>query len=127
MKLSFEGLDEVYREMTRAGESVGPTADRMAEAGAEEVVKGWQEAIQEAGLIRTGAMLRSVRAGKVKDGRTDIYPQGKDAKGTRNAEKAFILHYGTSRKRGTRFVDRAEEIAEPRAVEAMTRIWEESK
>lgn len=127
MNMSFEGLDEVYREMTRLGEIAGPTADRMAEAGAAEVVAGWKQAITEAGLVKTGAMKNSVAAGKVRGGRCDIYPQGKDAKGTRNAEKAFILHYGSSRVKATRFVDRAEEISEPRAVEVMTRIWEESK
>jgi hypothetical protein len=70
----------------------------------------------------------------------DIYPQGKDKKGTRNAEKAFILHLGTTsntaqkRRKKKKFsgpgiprtlwVDDADRASEPRVMDAYTRIWD---
>ena len=53
----------------------------------------------------------------------EIYPQGKDRKGVRNAEKAFILHYGKSGQAPTRFVDAVEEAAEDKAVSAMENVF----
>ena len=53
----------------------------------------------------------------------DIYPQGKDRKGVRNAEKAFLLHYGTSKIKPTRWVDEAESRGEAYALPAMERVW----
>jgi hypothetical protein len=55
----------------------------------------------------------------------DIYPQGKDRKGVRNAEKAFINHYGTKTKPATHFVDIADELSGPLVQAVYERIWEE--
>ena len=55
----------------------------------------------------------------------DIYPQGKDKRNIRNAEKAFILHYGTTKIRGSRWVDDADKISEQTVVPAMIRVWEQ--
>ena len=57
----------------------------------------------------------------------EIYPLGKDSHGVRNAEKAFILHYGRSNMKGDHFVDNAERIAEQNAVPVMQEIWENAK
>ena len=52
-----------------------------------------------------------------------IYPQGRDHKGVRNAEKAFVNHYGASHRKATHFVDDAEKQSEEPAVEAMAAAW----
>ena len=54
----------------------------------------------------------------------DIYPQGKNTGGVRNAEVAFVLHYGTSKMPGSRWVDDADSKSGPRVTAAMTRIWD---
>ena len=73
----------------------------------------------------------------------DIYPQGKDkkGKGVRNAEKAFILHYGASSRvaknevkikekypgngiPATHWVDDADKIAEPEVERVFTEIFD---
>lgn len=134
--LKWEGLDEVYREMQRAGETTGETAQRMLEAGSQECVKAWKTAIGMYGHARgeskraTGAMQDSVGVKFVtKQGKrcAEIYPLGKDSKGVRNAEKAFILHYGRSNMKGDHFVDEADRIAEENAVPVMQEIWDQSK
>ncbi|NLW24754.1 MAG: hypothetical protein GXY91_05875, partial [Clostridia bacterium] len=55
----------------------------------------------------------------------DIYPQGKDRKGVRNAEKAFVLHYGTSKLPASHWVDDADEMAGPMVEERLTKMFDE--
>ena len=58
----------------------------------------------------------------------DIYPTGKDRKGVRNAEKAFILHYGRNgwqRIAATYWVDDADAISEARVPPRLDALWQE--
>lgn len=124
------GLDDTIRDMQRLGQESGDAAKAMLQAGAEKVKAAWRTATEAHGLVDTGDMLESIgfkrepkRVGDVYS--IDIYPQGKDRKGVRNAEKAFILHYGTSSIKPTHFVDEADDLSEAEAVPAMVEIWEE--
>ena len=124
------GLDEVIRQMAEMGELSGQVADRMLMAGAEQVRLAWQRSAEEHGHRDTGDMIRSIgypRAPRDVEGirAIDIYPLGKDGKGVRNTEKAFILHYGTSRMRGSRWVDDADAYAGPLVQAEFERIWDE--
>lgn len=128
-RFDTSGLDDVLREMEAAGELVGETADEMLLAGAQVVSEEWKRAAREAGLVDTGAMLGSIgyprkptTSGDVRS--IDIYPQGKDERGIRNAEKAFVNHYGTSRLPATHFIDRADERSGPRVQAAFEEIWD---
>lgn len=96
-----DGLDDLIADMTAMGESTGELADEMLMAGAEEVKQCWKFSAAMHGLKHTGDMIESIgyprKPRNIHGIRSiDIYPQGKDRKGVRNAEKAFILHYGTS-------------------------------
>lgn len=128
-RFDFEGLDEVLASMKRHGELTGPVADKMIAAGAEIVKESWQESARRHGHLDTHDMVNSIgykptkRSGDVRS--VDIFPQGKDRKGVRNAEKAFILHYGSSSIKGSHWVDEAEDIAEERVVQTFERIWDE--
>ena len=124
-----EGLDDIIDDMAAMGESTGELADEMLFAGAEEIKKAWKAAIRKHKHIDTGAMLDSVdysrkvkQIGDIKS--VDIYPQGKDKKGVKNAEKAFILHYGTSKRPGTHFVDDADDIAAPMVENRLRNIFD---
>ena len=55
----------------------------------------------------------------------EVYPQGVGSNGTRNAAKAYIAHYGTSRQKPTYFVDEAERSAEEPINEAMEAVWDD--
>lgn len=125
-RMNWSGLDGVMRELTQMEKTAGPLTEKMLDAGAEVIAQSWKDAISSAGLIDSGAMQKSVKAKKKSDGSREIYPQGTDSRGVRNAEKAFIQHYGSSRIKATGFVDRAEAEAEGPAVEAMQRIWDEA-
>lgn len=124
------GLDKVLNEMQRLGELSGACAMAMVKAAASEIKDAWKESAEQHELRDTGAMIESIGypAPPVQAGSViyqDIYPQGKDAKGTRNAEKAFILHYGTSKIPATYWVDDADEKSGPRVEETLNAIWAE--
>lgn len=144
-RFEVEGLDVLLDEMKRYDQLSGPTADKMLLAGAEEVKQAWKGEAERRQFKDTKAMINSIgfpravkRASDILS--IDIYPQGKDARGVRNAEKAFILHWGTSsnstRKRKakkkfsgpgiprTLWVDDADRESGPRVLDAYTRIWD---
>lgn len=129
-RFEIQGMDETIAEMKRMGETTGPTTDRMLLAGAEEMKTAWVNAINRYDHVDTGAMRRSVGYAKkpkeIFGGKAlDVYPRGKDKQGTRNAEKAFVLHYGRKNMTASHFVDAAETEGEPRATAAMVRVWDE--
>jgi hypothetical protein len=103
----------------------------MLLAGAEEVKKSWREVATQFKYKDTGRMIESIGYGKGRSGKASdvkavaIYPQGINHKNVRNAEVAYILHYGTSKRPGSHWVDKAEELAGPRIEKAVTEIWEE--
>lgn len=129
-RFDVSGLDETIEEMKRLGQMTGRTADAMLMAGAEEVRKAWRQSAEEHRHRDTGDMIASIGFARtpkdVGSIRTiDIYPQGKDKRNIRNAEKAFILHYGTTKIRGSRWIDDADKISEQMVVPAMIRVWEQ--
>jgi hypothetical protein len=144
-RFEVEGLDIIVEDMKRKGELAGETAERMLLAGAEEVKQAWKGEAERRKFRDTSAMINSIgfprsvkRASDIMS--IDIYPQGKDKKGTRNAEKAFILHWGTTssaaqkRRKKKKFsgpgiprtlwVDDADRASGPRVMDAFTRIWD---
>lgn len=129
-RFSTTGLDELIADMRRLGEESGQLADEMLAAMAAEVQAAWKEAAEEAGLRATGDMINSIgfkrKPQTVNESKfIDVYPLGKDSKGVRNAEKAFIQHYGTSRISSTYFVDRADDLSGPTVQHVAEAKWDE--
>ena len=133
-RFDTSGLQDVLDEMTRLGESSGPVAEKMIMAGAEKVKQAWKRSAKEheyfkgGGKYATGDMINSIgyprkptRIGAALE--MDIYPQGKNRRGRRNAEVAFVLHYGTSKMDPSRWVDDADRYSEETVVPAMREIW----
>lgn len=121
-----EGFDELVAAFQKNKELFRETAPEMLQAGGEIILKCWKDAIQAHNLIDTGEMLESVRIFSIETSHTMkavIYPAGKDSKGVRNAEKAFINHYGASQRKATHFVDDAEAKAEAPTIDAMAAVW----
>lgn len=136
-KFSVNGIDSLAADLQRLGQLDNEElVSDMLEAGAEIVTDEWKKGIANAvkskadGGRGTGDMASSVAPTKgikkIGDvSAKEIYPQGKDRKGVRNAEKAFILHYGKSNadQPPTHFVDAVEESAEDKAVSAMENVF----
>lgn len=132
-RMEFEGMDALAGQMQRMGQLAGPVAEEMVNAGVQVIQDEWKLSAATHGHVRTGAMVASIRPGKLKGlgGSAifrDVYPQGKDGKGVRNAEKAYILQYGRSygrtKKPGDWWVEEAEKNAEPAVMETIREIWQ---
>ena len=126
-RMDTSGLDELINEMRRLGQDSGPVVDEMLDTAAGIIRDQWRETAKEHGHVDTGAMIDSVDfpvKGNARAMYRDIYPQGKDAKGVSNAEKAFILHYGKHNMPGDYWVDEAETKAGPEAIAACQAIWD---
>ena len=129
-RLNVTGLDETIEQMKRMGQLTGQVADAMILTGAEVIREHWVASAQSHGHVDTGDMIASIRYAKQpKDVGgmriLDVYPQGKDEKDVRNAEKAFVLNYGSSSIKASHWVKEANESGESPAGLAMIRIWDE--
>lgn len=136
-RFDTSGIDKIVQELQRMGQSTGQLAEAMVDAAVIEIRDSWQETADEFGFRDTGAMIESIgfpepvkKAGDALY--RDVYPQGKDRKGTRNALKAFILHYGgyggiggNNRLPASNWVDVADEKAGPRVQAALEKIMDE--
>lgn len=121
-KSSGDVLDDIAEELSKLGEDVeGELGQEMLDEGAKIIEFHWVKSIKEHNHVDTGDMARSVGVSKGTRAKKfrDIFPQGKDEKGVRNVEKAFIAHYGKSGQLGTRFIDEAEANASAEAAVAM--------
>ena len=127
-QIDTTGLQAVLNDLRKLGEAAEPVAQVMTAAAAEEITAAWKQTAEEYGFRDTGAMIDSVG---YPDGVqnmgglfvADIYPQGKDARGTRNAEKAFILHYGSSRIKPSYWTDEADKRAGEPVQQRLEGIW----
>ena len=128
------GLDKLISEMQKMGETSGAIAEAMVTAASVEIRDCWRESADKHGHVDTGAMIESIgfpqpvkRMGDILY--RDIYPQGKDKRGrkkaVRNAEKAFILNYGTSTIKPSHWVDEAEDAAGDRVQSRLESIWDQ--
>lgn len=125
MRLDTEGIEGLAEWLLKQAD-IKDGLTQMLDAGAKEVQKCWREEAEARGHRDTGAMIASIGYKGVNvtntGGYVEVYPRGTD-KGTRNAEKAFILNYGSSRIKGDGWVHAAEGKAEDRALEAMQEVF----
>ena len=127
-KTSGDLIDDIAKELEQLGEDVsGQLGQDMLDEGAEIIKFNWIKSIKNHNHIDTGDMVNSVGVAKGTKAKKfrDVYPQGKDSTGVRNAEKAFIAHYGKSGQLGTRFVDAAEANSDAECAVAMQRKLDE--
>lgn len=128
-RFEVKGTDDLANALESLGGKTGDIAQTMIRYGAVEMVKSWQDTIKKRGHVLTGQMEKSVQPTKIKNEggelSIEVYPKGKDDKGVRNAEKAFLAHYGWSRHTGDHFVDEVEEEGGEKAVEAMEKVMDQ--
>jgi hypothetical protein len=141
-RFETSGLDDIIDQVTALGLGESEVADKMLLAGAEADRLAWHKAADKHGIKRqTGQMIDSVgypRKPKTVDDirQIDIYPQGMrkarprkrkggNFKPVRNAEIAFVLHYGSSKIKATHWVDTADELAAQPVQEAMEQVFDD--
>lgn len=147
-KMTVEAGDELSTAVERLEASMRRGGiRRIVEAGARVAIDEMRAAT-EAHHVRTGNMRDAVGMAEyhetLEGGSVNVYPQGTDSRGVRNAMKAFVINYGiganpTRRSRGRReanktgdkFITGQFNRTRPRVQEAMEteahRIFEEAQ
>lgn len=119
---------DVDSAIKRLGKLGRPMIRQIVEAGAGAAEKLMAESVRTRNHIRTGDMLESIGTNEYLEilggGRVDVYPQGNDREGVRNATKAYVINYGRggTRKRGKmgdRFITGNEKRTEEAVHQAM--------
>ena len=126
--MTFSGTQELMDQLFAESERLERKATEMLGEAGKVVVKAWQDVIEERGHVETGDMRDSVRADRpTRKGEVytcTIKPHGRDRKKQYNNDKAYVLHYGTSRIKGDRFIDEAEARASEAAEQVMQDVWD---
>ena len=102
--VKVNGIELVERQLNRMGR---PMIRQIVEAGAKAAEKVMADATEEKGHIRTGEMMRSIGTNEYREflngGSVDVYLQGDDSKGARNATKAYVINYGKGKRPNTKW------------------------
>jgi HK97 gp10 family phage protein len=127
--ITVSGLDDLigdFGELAKLPDSVidgilGAEADVIVEAQRTEAAKMWT------GPYATGRTAASIKKGKIKKSGTDrsisVSPQGKNARGNRNAEVAFINEYGKKGQPARPAIKTANAKKEKEAAEAGEKVY----
>lgn len=130
-KFDTKGLDEVAAYMLKQDEATLKIVPEMLKAGGAVIQEAQKKQINALfnSSRSTGALRDSIKVSNVKDGKdgskkVEIYPNGKDKHGVRNATKGFVLNYGRSNMPARPWFDAAMNEAADKATEAMRKVWE---
>jgi hypothetical protein len=126
MKLIVGDISSIEADLDKLGGR--EAARRIVEAGSAAAVKHLQQRTDEAHHVVTGQMRASFAPGIYHEDIDrcwqDVYPQGRDAKGTDNAKKAFVINYGRggrrTKKTGDKFITGKSNTLEEAVSKAMT-------
>ena len=123
----FSGMADIVQYMKDTGELVDDElCKEILSVEADIYIDEWKKAIDQCVKSKRsrGEMRDAVNARQVNSHTVEVYPMGKDHKGVRNAEKAFIHHYGKRGQAGSRLVDIAEENAAESSFEAADKVMD---
>ncbi len=127
-KFELSGLDDIEKMLLNRETRVEAAVPDMIQAGADELIKAERAEMERLKLVDTGDMKESVKATKVRKtdsgGFVEVYPQGKDRKGVRNATKAFVAQYGKSNLSARPWLTAARAKSGDKVSEAMRKAWE---
>lgn len=128
-KFNVIGFGEVEKELLKRTKQARSAVPKMLEAGAKVLIRAQKATSREMGVYDTGQFHDSIKATKVKDKDgakyVDVYPQGTDDKGVRNATKGFIAEYGTSSIAARPWMSTANSRHADEVHDAMRAAWEE--
>lgn len=131
-----EGADELLRDLRKLGAEMPQVERQMLKAGGEEMAAAWRDEIDRRGFISEGEKetehMRDhitykliSRKGKLRAEITATGEVKRKNRIVRHAEKAFYLHYGTSKIPASHWIDSAEAQGMPPTSAAMAAVLDE--
>ena len=129
-KFNVVGLDDVAEQMLQRAEIAEEAVPEMLKAGGAVMQEAQRAEIRTMFRSRrsTGDLAASITVSKVKDrdgGKmVEVYPDGKDRHGVRNATKGFVLQYGRKNMPARPWFTAANTKAADTVNDGMRRVWE---
>ena len=97
--VKVNGVELLERQLNRMGR---PMSRQIVEAGAKAAEKRMAENTEARKHTRNRDMLESIGENEYREflggGSVEVYPQGDDRKGVRNATKAYVINYGKGQR-----------------------------
>ena len=129
------GLEDLIGSFDKLANIPDGVLDEMLNAGADVIAEKQKAVGKRMGVHLTGVTLESIKKAKKtgggKSGRyIDIYPDGRNADGNRNAEVAFINGFGKKGQDARPFMETANEESAGETTEAAAKVlqdWQESQ
>ena len=126
-KLKVSGIDNFLDDLSNLCKLPDAVVESMLNAEADVVVAAQRKMAKSMGVLATGVTASSIRKGKVekRQGKLAITvsPRGKNRRGNRNAEVAFINEYGKHGQPARPFIRTANQQAERKIVEAGEKVY----
>lgn len=127
---SFDGVGDLMLSMQQIAEIPEDVQAEMLNTEADIVLNAIKSKGEAYGVHRTGETLAHIRKGKVKrdkDGNLCVYItfNGKNAKGTRYAEIAFINNYGKKNQAARPFFTDGIAASEDQAAKKADAVYDE--
>ena len=98
-RTTVNGFELVDRQLARMDRGM---IRSIVEAGARAAEKRMADNTRMRQHVRTGDMLDSIGTNEYREwmggGTVDVYPQGEDRMGVRNATKAYVINYGKGKR-----------------------------
>lgn len=134
MGISINGISELMLSAQDIANLPDAVINEMLFAGGEQLVKAQQEAIREAGLVKTGQLEKSIamdkKVKKTRKGRSvSVGPKGKRSDGKKSKANGFIggiQDHGSPKRHivGRRWMSKAAEKAATPATDAAEAVFE---
>lgn len=125
------GFEELEKRLLAREAAVTKAIPAMLEAGAAVLIEAQKREVEQMDIVDKYDLMNSIGATKIlrkgESAYTEVFPQGKDRKGVRNATKGFIAQYGKSNEPARPWMTVANEKSAAAVHEAMRAKWEELK
>lgn len=129
-KFNVVGLDDMQERMLRQEQIAEEAVPEMLKAGGAVMQEAQKAEIRK--MFRshrsTGDLAASVIVSKIKEKNdakmVEVYPDGKDRHGVRNATKGFVLQYGRKNMPARPWFTAANTKAADAVNAEMRRVWE---
>ncbi len=125
--LKVTGIDNLFDDLSSLCKLPDELIMNMLNAEADVVVAAQRKMAKSMGVLATGVTASSIRKGQVKRRRgkltITVSPQGKNRRGNRNGEVAFINEYGKRGQPARPFIRTANQQAEKEVAEAGEKVY----
>ena len=126
-RLEINGIDALMSDFAALAELPNSVVEDILNAEADVIEKAQKKTAKRMGVYDTGITAESIKRTKVKkvgsESFLSVYPQGKNERGDRNAEVAFVNEYGKEGQPARPFIRTANEEAGDEAVQDGEKVY----